>query len=166
MDWKRQKVIISLMGWEPGYHQFYHDSKGGHLTGVKAPFCSFFLWFLFIITLLSLQRRAADRSTSPLHQLSHCATRKPLSHSVIYNLHNFTMSLWLSNYSRWEVQCILKRTTAQCVLCKVRCHCIFSGPGIRYSDIFCHNQIALCASTDWPSRDCACTCSGYSGIFC
>ena len=26
--------------------------------------------------------------------------------------------------------------TAQCVLCKVRCHCIFSGPGIRYSDIF------------------------------
>ena len=26
---------------------------------------------------------------------------------------------------------------AQCVLCKVRCHCIFSGPGIRYSDIFC-----------------------------
>ena len=27
--------------------------------------------------------------------------------------------------------------TAQCVLCKVRCHCIFSGPGIRYSDIFC-----------------------------
>ena len=27
--------------------------------------------------------------------------------------------------------------TAQCVLCQVRCHCIFSGPGIRYSDIFC-----------------------------
>ena len=27
--------------------------------------------------------------------------------------------------------------SAQCVLCKVRCHCIFSGPGIRYSDIFC-----------------------------
>ena len=26
---------------------------------------------------------------------------------------------------------------AQCVLCQVRCHCIFSGPGIRYSDIFC-----------------------------
>ena len=26
--------------------------------------------------------------------------------------------------------------TAQCVLCKVRCHCIFYGPGIRYSDIF------------------------------
>ena len=26
---------------------------------------------------------------------------------------------------------------AQCVLCKVRCQCIFSGPGIRDSDIFC-----------------------------
>ena len=26
-------------------------------------------------------------------------------------------------------------TSAQCVLCKVRCHCIFSGPGIRYSVI-------------------------------
>ena len=25
---------------------------------------------------------------------------------------------------------------AQCVLCKVQCHCIFYGPGIRYSDIF------------------------------
>ena len=27
--------------------------------------------------------------------------------------------------------------SAQCVLCAVRCHCIFSGPGIKYSDIFC-----------------------------
>ena len=27
-------------------------------------------------------------------------------------------------------------STALCVLRKVRCHCIFSGPGIRYSDIF------------------------------
>ena len=26
---------------------------------------------------------------------------------------------------------------SQCVLCQVRCHCIFYGPGIRYSDIFC-----------------------------
>ena len=26
---------------------------------------------------------------------------------------------------------------AQCVLCQVRCHCMFSGTGIRYSDIFC-----------------------------
>ena len=26
--------------------------------------------------------------------------------------------------------------TAQCAFCKVRCHCIFYGPGIRYSDIF------------------------------
>ena len=25
---------------------------------------------------------------------------------------------------------------AQCVVCKVRYHCIFYGPGIRYSDIF------------------------------
>ena len=25
---------------------------------------------------------------------------------------------------------------AQCAVCKVRCHCIFYGPGIRYSDIF------------------------------
>ena len=109
VHWKMQKVIISLMGWESGYHQCCHDSKGGHLTGVKAPFEVVFLWFLFIITLLSLQRRAADRSTSPLHQLSHCATRKPLSLSVIYNLQNFTMSFWLSDYSRWEVQCISKR---------------------------------------------------------
>ena len=27
-------------------------------------------------------------------------------------------------------------TTAQCAVCKVRCHCIFYDPGIRYSDIF------------------------------
>ena len=27
-------------------------------------------------------------------------------------------------------------STAQCAVCKVRCHCIFYGPGIRYSDIF------------------------------
>ena len=27
-------------------------------------------------------------------------------------------------------------TIAQCAVCKVRCHCIFYGPGIRYSDIF------------------------------
>ena len=27
-------------------------------------------------------------------------------------------------------------TNAQCVVCKVHCHCIFYGPGIRYSDIF------------------------------
>ena len=26
--------------------------------------------------------------------------------------------------------------TAQCAFCKVRCHCIFYGPGIRYSGIF------------------------------
>ena len=32
---------------------------------------------------------------------------------------------------------ISQLTNAQCVLCKVRCHCIFYGPGIRYSDIFC-----------------------------
>ena len=25
--------------------------------------------------------------------------------------------------------------SAQCAVCKVRCHCIFYGPGIRYSDI-------------------------------
>ena len=29
-----------------------------------------------------------------------------------------------------------------------------------------HNQISLCASTDWPSGDCACTCTEYSGIYC
>ena len=84
------------MGWEPGYHQCCHDSKRGHLTGVKVPCCSFFVVlvynnFVFVnlvwsATTVSLQRRAANRSTSPLHQLSHCATRKPLSHSVIYNL--------------------------------------------------------------------------------
>ena len=27
-------------------------------------------------------------------------------------------------------------SSAQCAVCKVRCHCIFYGPGIRYSDIF------------------------------
>ena len=31
--------------------------------------------------------------------------------------------------------------SAQCALCKVQCHCIFSGPGIRYSDIFCATGI-------------------------
>ena len=39
--------------------------------------------------------------------------------------------------------------SAQCVLCKVRCHCIFYGPGIRYSGIFCV----------------PCISSGYSDIF-
>ena len=27
-------------------------------------------------------------------------------------------------------------SSALCAVCKVRCHCIFYGPGIRYSDIF------------------------------
>ena len=27
--------------------------------------------------------------------------------------------------------------SAQCVLCAVRCHCIFSGPGITYSAVQC-----------------------------
>ena len=36
---------------------------------------------------------------------------------------------------------ISSRSNAQCVLSKVRCHCIFSGPGIRYSDIFCATGI-------------------------
>ena len=40
-------------------------------------------------------------------------------------------------------------STALCVLRKVRCHCIFSGPGIRYSDIFCV----------------PCISSGYNDIF-
>ena len=31
----------------------------------------------------------------------------------------------------------LVHSSAQCVLCQVRCHCIFSGPSIRYSDMFC-----------------------------
>ena len=39
--------------------------------------------------------------------------------------------------------------TAQCAFCKVRCHCIFYGPGIRYSGIFCV----------------PCISSGYSDIF-
>ena len=39
--------------------------------------------------------------------------------------------------------------SAQCVLCQVRCHCIFYGPGIRYSSIFCV----------------PCISSGYSDIF-
>ena len=38
---------------------------------------------------------------------------------------------------------------AQCAFCKVRCHCIFYGPGIRYSGIFCV----------------PCISSGYSDIF-
>ena len=77
------------MGWETAYHRCYHDSKGGHLTGVRAPCCSFFVVLVYnnlvvvnlvwSATTVSLQRRAADRSTSPLHQLSHCATWKPQS---------------------------------------------------------------------------------------
>ena len=39
--------------------------------------------------------------------------------------------------------------TALCAFCKVRCHCIFYGPGIRYSGIFCV----------------PCISSGYSDIF-
>ena len=39
--------------------------------------------------------------------------------------------------------------SAQCAFCKVRCHCIFYGPGIRYSGIFCV----------------PCISSGYSDIF-
>ena len=34
-------------------------------------------------------------------------------------------------------------TTAQCVLCKVRCHCIFSGPRIRYSGIFFSHVLVM-----------------------
>ena len=56
--------------------------------------------------------------------------------------------------SRWEpfkhkdlVNAIFP--TAQCAFCKVRCHCIFYGPGIRYSGIFCV----------------PCISSGYSDIF-
>ena len=33
-------------------------------------------------------------------------------------------------------QLVLERHSAHCVVCKVRCHCIFYGPGIKYSDIF------------------------------
>ena len=44
-----------------------------------------------------------------------------------------------------DVPCL---AIAQCVVCKVQCHCIFYGPGIRYSDIFCV----------------PCICSVYSGI--
>ena len=33
-------------------------------------------------------------------------------------------------------QLIQEHYIAQCAVCKVRCHCIFYGPGIRYSDIF------------------------------
>ena len=51
------------------------------------------------------------------------------------------------HYSRWtEIQW---GCTAQCAFCKVRCHCIFYGPGIRYSGIFCV----------------PCISSGYSDIF-
>ena len=39
--------------------------------------------------------------------------------------------------------------TAQCAVRKVRCHCIFYGPGISYSGIFCV----------------PCISSGYSDIF-
>ena len=44
-------------------------------------------------------------------------------------------------YIRRSLRCCGKvsamHCNAQCVLCKVQCHCILSGPGIRYSDIFC-----------------------------
>ena len=38
--------------------------------------------------------------------------------------------------SRLIPTCGLVCTTALCAVCKVRCHCIFYGPGIRYSGIF------------------------------
>ena len=37
--------------------------------------------------------------------------------------------------SNFPLQCHFYHS-AQCAVCKVRCHCIFYGPGIRYSDIF------------------------------
>ena len=38
---------------------------------------------------------------------------------------------------RWSVNILFVHVhNAQCAVCKVRCHCIFYGPGIRYSDIF------------------------------
>merc|ERR1712155_229196 len=36
-----------------------------------------------------------------------------------------------SAFQRLSILC-----SALCAVCKVRCHCIFYGPGIRYSDIF------------------------------
>ena len=42
-------------------------------------------------------------------------------------------SLWTFQVTQ---SCSSFHCTAQCAVCKVRCHCIFYGPGIRYSDIF------------------------------
>ena len=46
--------------------------------------------------------------------------RGPDTHSVAHRYAIFLCSLDDSD-------------SAQCVLCQVRCHCIFYGPGIRYS---------------------------------
>ena len=41
-------------------------------------------------------------------------------------------------------------TTAQCVVCKVRCHCIFYGPGNRYGAIFGAPGIRYCVIIKMP----------------
>ena len=67
--------------------------------------------------------------------------------------HRFLLSISLIHAIVLETakfkKLILKLTSAQCAFCKVRCHCIFYGPGIRYSGIFCV----------------PCISSGYSDIF-
>merc|ERR1711872_1130621 len=51
------------------------------------------------------------------------------------------MGTWGTKYvtvsNTWAIKdTVTSYSSAQCAVCKVRCHCIFYGPGIRYSDIF------------------------------
>ena len=57
----------------------------------------------------------------------------------IYYIEFFRQETWRQAFQRcWLARHpgFVNNTIAQCVVCKVRCHCILYGPGIRYSDIF------------------------------
>ena len=57
----------------------------------------------------------------------------------IYYIEFFRQETWRQAFQRcWLARRpgFVNNTIAQCVVCKVRCHCILYGPGIRYSDIF------------------------------
>ena len=52
------------------------------------------------------------------------------------NVKNHSKSNWHISYTGFSSALYIAAYSAQCAVCKVRCHCIFYGPGIRYSDIF------------------------------
>ena len=64
------------------------------------------------------------------------------SNKLLFVILNFYSRLFSWFWSNFRISKFLAKfhnflfSIAQCVLCKVRCHFIFSGPGIRYSDIF------------------------------